>query len=237
MSHSANNNLYIAIYRLADYLTLLENYRAMQKELEPQVVDDFPDTPEENSEPNQTDSHGQDNGHDNQTDEAQIEEPSTSDQYVPAETHDETISQSNEDLTAANDKALTLAERRGKLQANVLDMDELPDPKTVTDEEIDEYFAVFDLPAFPPKKKRGKATIFNTEKEQEMMEYLKELDSLGFGRTMDEFQADIQFYYKNKVTQPSKKGCVFSKIPFPNLLFHLFLKKCNKPVWCSKLCL
>ena len=203
-------------------MTLLEDYRAKQKELEPQVVDDFPDIPEEISETNQTDSHGQDNRNDNQTEEAQIEARSTTDQDVLAETHHETISESNEDLTASNDKPLTLAERRGRLQANVLDMDELPDPKTVTDEEIEEYLAVFDLPAFPPKKKRGKATIFSTEKEQQMMEYLKEMDSLGFGRTMDDFQADIQFYYKKNVPQPSQKGCVFSKIHFHNLVVHFF---------------
>ena len=214
--------------RLAEYLALLQDYRNMQEELAPVMVEDLPqdigsEIPENNDiQGNSTDGaniNGMENSHlevepSNHEDNSSKGAAHTNGAADDSTNSDATTSQPNQELDTTITKTLTLAERRAQLLSNELDVDDFPDPDKVTDEQIQEYLGVFDLPEFPSLKKQGKKTIFTTEQEKHMMEYLKDVDAQGFGRTMEEFQTDMLFYYKCHKPEKSKKACVFSKLNF-----------------------
>ena len=113
----------------------------------------------------------------------------------------------------AEKKTINLSQKRALLQKDCYDEKHFPHPTSVKPEEVQDFLDVYDLPPFPKKKKMGSATVFSEEQEEKMMTYLADLSDMGVGRTMEEFQSDIQFYYKKEGTKDKakSKGHVFGK--------------------------
>ena len=112
---------------------------------------------------------------------------------------------------------ISLSNRRFslKLQVSTDAETQLPNPNTVTPEEVEEVRIKYDLPKFPPRKKMGKATIFDPIEEQQMMVYLKDMKSMDIPRTMDQFQREIKFFYNTVYAQnKKKKGHTFGTLIF-----------------------
>ena len=108
-----------------------------------------------------------------------------------------------------------------KLQLNDEQVKLLPKPKEATNEQIEEIRQKYDLPLFPSRKNMGHSTVFTDVEEKQMLNYLKEMSTQGYPRTIYQFQSELQYYYQTQCTDKNKKGYVFGM--YSLVIITLFL--------------
>ena len=198
------------------------------------LPDDYPKNTSKSTENDVNQNERQNNNHDNLNHQEnqkanedinnkaskKLDESLTSSSSSDIDTSREEVSSNQEEREK---KTVYLSEKRALLQKDYYEENDLPKPKSVKPEDIQEILDVYDLPAFPKKKKMGQSTVFTDDEEQRMMEYLHVAVNMGIGRTMEQFQADILFYYskterktEKKTIDKKTKGHVFGKINFFN---------------------
>ena len=92
----------------------------------------------------------------------------------------------------------------------LFEMDDLPHPKDVTPEQVQDIILQYDLPPFPDIKTMGHSPVFTAQEEVEMLSYLKDCHCLGIPRTWKDFQTDVEIFYQHQhKNDKEKKNYVF----------------------------
>ena len=203
------NIWYWFVFRLDEYLTVIENYRNSQKKEneDSQPVDGNPEQP-----PGEKTQNGQNNNpvEDSHTNGAEADSTESSEESEnEAQKKKKSRKKSKRNTSKLFNKRASL-----KIQIDKEALRKFPKLKEVTCEKVEEIRTNYDLPKFPPAKNLGPASVFSETEEKQMINYLKEMSSQGFPRTIYQFQSELQYYYQNYCNDKKKKGYVFGMYYF-----------------------
>ena len=204
-----------------DYLTLIENYRNDQQkdkdEAEPvhgqpeQVQVQNTQNAERNNRDNAAESQAENNG---------AEEDSTD---STEESEDEQKKKKSKKKSKKNTAKLSKKRAALNLQIDTEELKKFPKPHAATAQQVLDLLTKYDLPKFPPQKNMGHSTVFSNIEEQQMVNYLKEMSTHGFPRTIYQFQSELQYFYQNHCKDKNKKGYVFGMYQFTINIYFLQL--------------